>query len=286
LKTFEAVARRLSFTQAANELNVTQAAVSHQVKLLEKYLELNLFIREPRSLQLTDAGRELFLPLSQSFDQMEASILKLRPKPQSKTLKIRMGSAFAAKWMSPRLADFKQKHPDIELLFNYSQSLVNFNDSDIDMCITFGSGKWPDVSTYPLMPLDFFPVCSPAFLRQHGPFEHPSQLRGLPLLHDLNYYIWTRWLSQVGATDVDPQRGSILDDSNVLMKAAIDGQGIAMGSSALTYDNFAAGQLVKMFDDVFHSDWLYYLVLPDNKAISQPLATFRDWVLSYTELKN
>ncbi|EPJ54027.1 MAG: hypothetical protein OFPI_08170 [Osedax symbiont Rs2] len=283
LKAFEAVARKLSFTLAANELNVTQAAVSHQVKSLEQYLQLSLFIRQPRKLQLTKEGKKLLLELSQCFDQMEASILHLLPQQQRQSIKVRMGSAFASKWMSPRLPEFSQQHPDIELLFNYSQSIADFKDTDIDLCITFGSGNWPAVIAYPLLKLDFFPVCSPDFIDNYGPIKTPAQLHNLPLLHDLNYYCWSRWLTQVGATGVDPERGSILDDSNVLMQAAIDGQGIAMGSNALIYDHLASGQLVSLFDDVFHSDWAYYLLIAKNKHISPSLATFRDWVLNYPE---
>jgi len=283
LKAFEAVARKLSFTLAANELNVTQAAVSHQVKSLEQYLQLNLFIREPRKLQLTKAGNKLLLELSPCFDQMEASILHLLPQQKRQSIKVRMGSAFASKWMSPRLPEFSQLHPDIELLFNYSQSVADFKQTDIDMCITFGSGNWPGVIAYPLLSLDFFPVCSPDFIRNHGPIKTPAQLHDLPLLHDINYYCWSRWLTQVGATEVSSNRGSILDDSNVLMQAAIDGQGIAMGSNALIYDHLASGQLIRLFDQAFHSEWAYYLLTAKNKNISTSLAAFRDWVLSFAE---
>lgn len=284
LKAFEAAGRHLSFTQAADELHVTQAAVSHQIKSLEEHLNAALFIRFPRRLELTDAGAELLAILSQCLDRIDNTVSSIMQQQYLPPLKLRMGSAFAAKWMSPRLPEFQHQYPDIELVFNYSQTLADFDKSDVDMCITFGDGKWPGLEAYPLIHLDFFPVCSPAFLHRHGDITETSQLAELPLLHDLNYYCWSKWLEQMGEHGVNPRRGSILDDSNVLMQAAIDGQGVAMCSTALAYDQLASGHLVRLFDQAFVSRWAYHLIYPAKHAQDQRVIAFRDWLLTHSQI--
>jgi LysR family glycine cleavage system transcriptional activator len=284
LKSFEAAARRLSFTLAADELCVTQAAISHQVKSLEQFIGSPLFIRLPRNLELTDSGAELLMSLSRCFDDMDATISSLSNKQHKKSLKLRMGSAFAAKWMSPRLPEFTRLHPQAELVFNYSQQLADFERSDIDISITFGDGNWPGLEVYPLIPLDFFPVCSPSFIHDHGTLSHPSQLENFPLLHDLDYYCWSHWLKQVGAEDVNPRRGSVLDDSNVLIQAAVDGQGVAMCSTVLVNDLLATGRLIKPFETVFYSRWAYYLIYTKKNQSNPDILAFRDWLLTHATL--
>ncbi len=284
LKAFEAAARRLSFTLAADELHVTQAAISHQVKSLEEYLQTPLFVRYPRKLELTEPGEALMHQLSKCFDEMDSAISGLLQQHNRQSLKLRMGSAFAAKWMSPRLPEFSQQYPEIDLSFNYSQVIANFDSTNVDICITFGNGEWPGLEAYPIIHLDFFPVCSPALVHRYGDITSPHQLADLPLLHDLDYYTWTQWLLQVGADDINPRRGSILDDSNVLMQAAIDGQGVAMCSTALVSDHLAAGHLVRLFDDTFVSRWAYHLAFPSKHANNPSIIAFRDWLLTHVDL--
>lgn len=282
LKSFEAAARRLSFTLAADELCVTQAAISHQVKSLEQFIGTPLFIRLPRRLELTEPGKQLLSSLTRSFDEMDATISSLSNRPQKQTLKLRMGSAFAAKWLSPRLPEFTRQHPQTELVFNYSQQLADFDRSDMDISITFGNGNWPGLEVFPLVPLDFFPVCSPSFIQDHGNLTDPSQLANLPLLHDLDHYCWTQWLKQVGAYDVDPKRGSVLDDSNVLIQAAVDGQGVALSSTILVNDLLATGKLIKPFESVFYSRWAYHLIYAKKDITNPNILAFRDWLLTHS----
>ena len=284
LKAFEAAARRLSFTLAANELHVTQAAISHQVKSLEAFLHTPLFERYPRKLELTEAGEALKKRLCVCFDEMDAAISSLLQQHNRQTLKLRMGTAFGAKWLSPRLPEFSQRYPEIDLAFNYSQAIADFDNSDIDICITFGDGNWPGVEAYPIINLDFFPVCSPALIHRYGEITSPNQFADLPLLHDLNYYIWTQWLKQMGATNVNARRGTIFDDSNVLSQAAIDGQGVAMCSGVLIEDQLAAGHLVRLFDTAFVSRWAYHLTYPSQYASNPNVIAFRDWLLTYADI--
>lgn len=283
LRAFEAAGRNMNFTRAAAELAVTQAAVSHQIKALEDHLGVKLFNRLPRKLALTDAGEQLLVTVSRSFDDMSAAILKVSKSPRrsgSETLTVRSPPSFTAKWLAPKLKSFRRRQPGIDLRIRHSNESPNFSRDRIDLAFTYGDGKWPDVVAAPVLTLDFFPVCSPAYLKAERPLDDPSSLGYYNLLHDATTKNWSAWFALAGVDDVDANRGTILDDTNVLIQAAIDGQGVALGSLVFVAEHLESGRLVRPFELVLESDLAYHIVCPEEYLSRQSVNAFRNWVLA------
>ena len=283
LRSFEAAGRHLSITRAAQELAVTQAAVSHQVKALEEHLGVHLFKRLPRKLILTMAGATLLPVISDSLDVISSTVTAIRRDSGTEKLSIRLAPSFAAKWLSPRLGTFQHEQPNIDLVLNHSNEAVDFRHSDIDLAITYGRGQWPEVVAEPVLSIDFFPVCSPNYLKSDRPLTDIDNLRHYTLLHDATYQNWTTWLNLAGLDDIEPRHGPILDDTNVLIQAAIDGQGIALGSAIFIADHLESERLIRPFDLVLESEYAYYVVCPEEHLKRPAVQAFWDWVLSERE---
>ncbi len=283
LRSFEAAGRHLSFTRAAQELAVTQAAVSQQVKALEQQLGVHLFRRLPRQLLLTMAGETLLPLISESLDLISSAVAAIRENPDKERLSIRLAPSFAAKWLSPRLGTFQDQNPDIGLVLNHSNEAVDFRHSDIDLAITYGTGVWSDVVAERVLSIDFFPVCAPDYIRSDRPLDDAGELSHYTLLHDATYENWVKWLKLAGADDVNPRRGTILDDTNVLIQAAIDGQGIALGSTIFVTEHLENKRLVRPFGQVLDSEYAYYIVCPEAHLQRPAVKAFRDWVISERE---
>ena len=283
LRAFEAAGRHLSFTKAAAELTVTQAAISHQVKALEEHLDVALFLRLPRQLELTKAGKLLLPVVRDAFNRISESVAELHKDVANAALTVRLAPSFAAKWLSPRLDDFRQKHPQIDLSLTHSNEPADFKRQAIDIAITYGKGDWRSVVADPVLSIDFFPVCSPSFMRGDHPLTDPANLTHYTLLHDTNHNNWSDWLALAGIEDIDPARGTVVDDTNVLIQAAVDGIGIALGSSHFVADRLASGRLVKPFDTVMHSDYAYYVVCPRKHLKRPEVNVFKTWLLEQSE---
>lgn len=284
LRAFEAAGRHLSFTKAAAELAVTQAAISHQVKALETHLGVALFTRLPRKLELTKEGSTLLPVVSACFNQISDSVAGLKQDTAGSVITVRLAPSFAAKWLSPRLEDFRRQHPDIDLALKHSNAPVDFAREDIDLAVTYGKGDWPGVAADPVLILDFFPVCCPAFMEGDHPLTRPDSLRYYALLHDADYRNWTDWLELAGLDDIDPKRGTVVDDTNVLIQAAIDGLGIALGSTSFVKDHLDAGRLVKPFDPVLYSDFAYHVVCPKEHLERSEVRAFKEWLLTQADI--
>ena len=284
LRAFEAAGRLLSFTKAAAELTVTQAAISHQIKALESHLGVVLFIRRPRKLELSPQGKALLPVVSACFDQIDASIATLRKHDRNHAITVRLAPSFAAKWLSPRLEDFRRRHPSIDLSLNHSNAAVDFGREQIDLAVTYGKGDWPGVVADPVLKIDFFPVCSPAFMRGDHPLTTLENLSHYTLLHDADHRNWTDWLKLAGLAEVDPTRGTVVDDTNVLIQAAIDGLGVALGSTSFVDDHLDAGRLVRPFDLDLQSDFAYYIVCPKHNLKRPEVRAFKEWLLTQAEL--
>lgn len=283
LKYFEAAGRLLSFTRAAAELNVTQAAVSHQIKLIEAFLGVSLFIRHPRKLALTEQGKGLLPEIIGAFDRVSMAIGAVSQEPASNMISVRLAPSFAAKWLSPRLKYFWLQNPEIDLCMFHAHAPVDFEREEIDIAVTYGKGDWPGVVAVPLLSLDFFPVCSPAFMQNDKPLTDIHNLRYYTLLHDANYECWTDWLRLAGLTDIKANKGNITDDTNVLIQAAIDAQGIALGSTTFVEDHLQSGKLVKPFELSLHNEFSYYVVCPESHLLNPAVKAFKDWLLSLVE---
>jgi len=279
LRAFEAGARHLSFTKAAEELHVTQAAVSHQVKALEEHLGYPLFKRMTRKLGLTEQGRALFPVVSEAFMRIAEAAENLRDAGDSRTLTVSVTPAFGAKWLVYRLPKFWQKHPDIDLRVHHSIQCADLRYDDVDVAIRFGAGSWDGLECEFMLRVDYTPVCSPALLKGKHPLKRPDDLRHHTLLHEDDYDGWTQWLAVAGVNDVNPRRGPILDDWTVLVQTAVDGVGIALGKPSMLARDLADGTLVAPFDITMLTDLGYHMVYLPGALEREKVRVFRDFIM-------
>jgi LysR family glycine cleavage system transcriptional activator len=283
LKCFEAAGRLLSFTGAARELSVTQAAISHQIKVIEEYLGFPLFVRYPRRLALTEQGKALLPEVIEAFDRVSLAIGALGKEVHSNLLSVRLAPSFAAKWLSPRLKYFWLQYPEIDLCLFHAHAAVDFEREEINIAVTYGKGDWSGVVADKLLSLDFFPVCSPAFMHNDKPLTDIDNLRYYSLLHDANYECWRDWIKLANLPAMDAEKGTIIDDTNVLIQAAIDGQGIALGSTTFVEEHLDSGKLIKPFDIVLLNEFSYYVVCPQSHLKNPAVVAFKEWLLSLVE---
>ena len=279
LRAFEAGARHLSFTKAAEELHVTQAAVSHQVKALEEHLGYPLFKRMTRKLGLTEQGRVLFPVVSEAFLRIAEAADDLRSAGDSRTLSVSVTPAFGAKWLGYRLPRFWQKHPEIDLKVHHSILCADLRYDDVDVAIRFGHGGWDGIDSEFVLRVDYTPVCSPALLKGKHPLRKPGDLRHHTLLHEDDYDGWTQWLAVAGVSDVNPRRGPILDDWTVLVQTAVDGVGVALGKPSMLARDLADGTLVAPFDITMLTDLGYHMVYLPGALEREKVRVFRDFLM-------
>lgn len=286
LRAFEAAARLKSVSRAADELNVTQGAVSHQIKTLEDWAGVELLRRSGRGIALTDAGERYAVALGPALDQVDLATRRLLASdPRKGWLTVSTMPSFAAKWLVPRLSGFRARHPEIDVWlatwwnFTDDETLNAFTDSDVDLAILYGDGAWRSVAAMRVMEEELFPVCSPAYLAQH-PMRTPADLARATLLHDEMRQDWRLWLKAAGAGGVDPERGPGFDDSALLIQAAMAGMGVALGRSALVAADLAAGLLVAPFDFRLKADLAYYLIGRPGTENLPKIKAFRDWLMS------
>jgi LysR family transcriptional regulator, glycine cleavage system transcriptional activator len=284
LRAFEAAARHLSFTKAAEELHVTQAAISHQVRALEEYLGVQLFRRQNRAVLLTDAA-QLSLPrLRDAFDQLAEAVESIRASDSENLLTVSVTPSFAAKWLVPRLDSFRKAYPDLEVRIDASTQLVDFARDNIDAAIRYGSGRYGGLVSELLMDVEVSPVCSPRLLEGEKPLATPSDLRWHRLLHTDwasqrgEEPDWRMWLLAAGVRDIDWSKGPQFNDWMLAMQAAIEGQGVVLGRSALVANDIAGGRLVRPFNVSVPGKFAYYLVYPEPAAKRAKVAAFRDWL--------
>ena len=285
LRAFEAAARHLSFTKAAEELNVTQAAVSHQVKALEERLGVPLFKRGNRSLLLTDAGQAYLPVLREAFDSIAVATDRVTLKSREGPLRVSSLNSLAAKWLMPRLLRFREQHPGIDILIHTSDQLVDFARDGIDVGIRYGKGTYAGLISDYLMGDVCFPMCSPQLIEKSGhPLVTPADLRHHVLLSDDAPTVpgmpdWRMWLRAAGVKGVDPSSGYAYSDSAMLVQAAVEGQGVAMGRYSIAELDLAAGRLVKPFDLEIPSQFAYYLATPPANLELPRVKAFREWIL-------
>ena len=286
VRAFEAAARNLSFTHAANELNVTQAAISHQIKSLEEWLGMPLFRRLNRAVSLTEEGSAYLPAASAALDGLASATAKLMRDGESRSLTVTTLDSFAAQWLMPRLKNFRARHPDIDVRILASDERVDFNRHEVDLAIRYGMGHWPGLEVTPLMTEELFPVCSPALLHGAHPLRRPEDLVHQILLHDdLSFsngaVDWQVWLRTVGADGgVDAGRGPFFGHSHLVIQAAIDGQGVALGREVLVADALADGRLVRPFEAVgLPLDYAYYIAHPEGALQRPAVAAFSTWLL-------
>jgi LysR family transcriptional regulator, glycine cleavage system transcriptional activator len=287
LRAFEAAARHLSFTQAAAELNVTQTAISHQIRRLEEELGIRLFVRQNRALALTPKARDYLPGVRAAFNDLRLATDRLLRKDDDNVLTISTLASLAAKWLLPRLTAFQEAHPGIDVRITTSTGLVDFKGGDVDAAIRYGRGHWPGLRAEWLMADEVFPVCSPALLTGKRPLRRPEDLRDHVLLHNTNNSDdWRLWLTASGLpADISKQPGITFDLILMTVQAAIDGIGIAMGRTSYVQDDIAKGRLVVPFEIALPADAGFYLVSPEATADPPKLRAFRNWLTAAAQNK-
>ena len=286
LRAFEAAARLLSISQAAAELNVTPAAISHQVKALEEWLGVPLFRRLNRQVLLTDAGQTCLKGLRDGFDRLAATVEKVRGRAGEAPLTVSAAPSFAGKWLLPRLERFRRAHPDIEMRIDANSRLSDFDRDNVDIGIRYGRGRYPGLRVDRLLAENVYPLCSPQLMRGPPRLRHPHDLARHTLLHidmpvmDEAEPTWEMWLRAAGVSDVDWTRGPHFSVSSMAIETAIAGQGVVLGSDVLCAADLAAGRLVKPFDVGLALDFGYWIVSPESAAERPKAVAFRNWLLA------
>jgi LysR family transcriptional regulator, glycine cleavage system transcriptional activator len=282
LRAFEAAARHLSFTRAAAELNVTQTAISHQIRRLEEQLGLRLFIRRSRTLLLTREAQEYLPAVRAAFEDLRLATERLQRPEKAQLLTVSTIASLAAKWLLPRLASFQDAHPGIEVRISTSNHLVDFRREEVDVAIRYGRGRWPGLDARWLMAEDIFPVCSPALLRGPRPLKTPQDLAHHTLIHaSTSREDWQVWLTAAGLPKALAARpGLTFDLSLMAQQAAMDGLGVALGRSVYVEADIAAGRLVVPFDVKLPAEAGFYVVAPQETAETPKIAVFRDWLIA------
>ena len=280
VRAFEAAGRRRSFTRAADELHVTQAAISHQVRQLEDWLGVPLFHRRNRAVDLTEAGQDYLAAASLALDVLGQATARLIEREAAGILTVSVLPSFAARWLVPRLGDFRLRHPEIDVRIAARNELADFARDDVDVAIRYGAGGWPDVAAIRFLEEELFPVCSPRLLEGELALRTPADLRRHVLLHDDSREDWRNWLLLAGVRDVDPTRGPMISDASMVLQAAIEGQGVALARSGLSAAELAAGRLVRPFPQALKARFAYFLVAPERTMERPKVRAFVDWVLA------
>jgi LysR family transcriptional regulator, glycine cleavage system transcriptional activator len=283
LKAFEAAARHESFTRAAEELCVTQGAVSHQVKALEAELGVKLFNRERQRLVITEAGRGYLEVVRDALDRIAAGTERLLQRQSAGSLTVSTSPNFASKWLVHRLGRFAQAHPGIDLRVSASLHHVDFAREDVDLAIRHGDGQASGLHVTRLCVEQLAPVCSPKLLRGRNGLRNPSDLARHTLLHINDRNDWVKWLDSAGVANVDLSRGPVLSEASMALDAAVDGQGVALARSALAAWDLIAGRLVRPFELALPVSYAYWIVCPKVTAKLPKIVAFRDWLLSEAE---
>jgi LysR family glycine cleavage system transcriptional activator len=285
LRAFEAAARHLSFTRAADELAVTPGAVSQHIRQLEEHAGSALFKREGRSLELTDTGRAALPLLREGFERLLDASALLREPPRRRQLTVSVAPSFAAKWLMPRLDRFHTEHPDIEVWISADMEVADLSEGAVDVAVRYGPGGYEGLISERLLAETVLPVCAPALLKGEHPIKAPDDLIHHVLLHDLSIDKdpscpdWAMWLKARGVTGVDPRRGPRFNQSALVIEAAVMGRGVALAKRTLAQADIEAGRLVAPFADGSTAiDFAYHVVLPRSRPLSASGAAFVDWL--------
>ncbi|TXH36765.1 MAG: transcriptional regulator GcvA [Rhodospirillaceae bacterium] len=276
LRVFEAAGRLLSFTRAAAELNVTQAAVSHQIRSLEDQLGQPLFERTTRRLVLTAAGERLLPAASAAFGTLERAVADLRRARAQLT--ITTTPFFGARWLAPRLGRFAARHPEIEVSVRHTTAMLDLGSEGIDLALRTGRGRWPGLEATLIAPLTMVPVAAPSYI-EHVKLHEFADMARATLLHDESREEWAEWLSIAGQDPALARQGPVFDDEHVLIAAVTSGQGVALVLRNLVEEEIDSGHLVPVFDLTIGEGWGYYLVHQAGMAKLAKVAAFRNFVL-------
>lgn len=288
LRTFEAAARHLNFTRAADELGLTPAAVSHQVKEIEEQLELVLFTRTSRTMRLTEAGNVLFEASIDALDLLNRAVSRARKVTRGTALlKVTLDAQFATKWLMRRVDDFRHQKPGIELRFDITYDVRDFERDDVDIGIRFGTGKYAGLCAHRLFDNIIIPVCSPALLASGPPLNEPRDLFRHTLAHiewsrqGVTWPNWSMWMQAAGVDDFDDSRTLVFGSSTDATQAALDGNAVALADFAMVANDLSQGRLVRPFELGIKvaPEFAYFLVYPQTVKDDARIVAFREWLL-------
>ena len=283
LRAFEAAARHLNFSRAADELSVTPGAVSQQIQNLEDYVGAALFKRTPKGLLLTDAAQTALPALREAFDRLAEAASLLTAAVDGRRLTVSVAPSFASKWLVPRLGHFEAAHPQVDVWVSADMDIVDFANGEIDVAIRYGAGRYPGLEVIRLMQETVVAVASPSLLAEH-PLNELSDLANQILLHDGSPDAdpscpdWTMWLAARGVKGVDGARGPRFNQSSLVIEAAMNGRGVALAKRALAQADLDAGRLVSPFQIATAVDFAYYVVHPKAKGRLPQVKAFVSWL--------
>lgn len=280
LKSFEAAARHESFTRAADELFVTQGAVSQQVKSLEAELGCKLFNRERQGLVLTEAGRDYLTVIRDAPDRIALGTERLVQRQSVGVLTVSTSPDFAAKWLVHRLGRFAEANPGIDLRVSATLHHVDFAREDVDVAVRHGDGTWPGLEVTRVCSEQLFAVCSPKLLTGRPRLAKPADVLKFPLLHLDDRKAWGRWLALAGVAAPEVLYGPMLSSASMVIDAAVDGQGVALARSTLAAWDLLSRRIVRPFDVHWRPARTYWIVGPKATAALPKIARYRDWLLA------
>ena len=280
LRTFEAVASHMSFARGADALHVTPAAVSTQVRALEQRLNQPLFHRHGRQISLTDAGRKLLPGVQRGLAELRQAIEVISQDHLEGVLNLSMMPSFLQKWLMPRLPEFYGANPQMDLMISVDNTLVNFNQTNMNAAVRLGGGHWAGLKSVKIMDDWIVPVCSRRFLKKNGPIDSVKDLQKYDLLFAPSG-VWDPWFRKFGESNRD-SRWSLLNDSISILMAAEQGEGIALTRWSLASREIEARRLVRPIDTVVKADWSHYFVAPPHYFDLPKVALFRDWLLDHS----
>lgn len=288
IKAFESAARHLSFTKAADELFVTQAAISHQIKSLESHLSIKLFHRKNRTLLLTEEGQAYFHDLKDIFINLQEATQRLSAMSTKGTITIATPPSFASQWLMPRLHEFSASYPDIDVRLKAVDLNEGFIDDSVDIAVYYGRGIWPNLVVSKLITEYLTPMCSPLLLetkrRQNIDIRSLADLKEFRLLHDSTRLAWKNWLNTFSISNVNVSQGPIFSHTMLVLQAAANGQGLALSDTVLAKPDIRSGRLVCPFNEKLESKNSYYLVAKAKDLENIKVSTFNQWMLSQAEV--
>lgn len=279
-RVFDAAARCGSFTDAAAELCVTPSAVSQQIRQLEDFLEVRLFRRLPRRIELTREGTALADVAHEALSMLGRVCERIIDPDLPSVLCVNAAPAIASRWLVPRLKRFMQQYPKIRITLLASSDPVDFDRQDIDVAIRWGNGHWPGVLATPLGAEPIFPVCSPSLLEAEGPIESPQALTRHTLLQVVNSGYWSEWFEAAGARGISFADTLYFSEPGLMLEAVAQGQGIGLASYLLVQSDLRSGRLVRPFATELQTEEGFYLLSSPAFANKPAIAEFREWLVA------
>jgi len=286
LRAFDAAARHMSFKHAADDLSVTPAAISQQIRSLEDFLGVDLFRRTNRSLVLTEAAQMSLLPLKEGFERLEEAVDIIAGSKTSIVLKVSVSPSFASKWLVPRLASYYERRPDAIVKISATMQVTDFKAEDTDIAIRYGRGNYDGLQSEELLRETLFPVCAPGLF--DGEAATPCAVLKHTLIHDDSSIEdesapnWTMWLKAAGVTAPDGMPAIHFNNNALAIEAAVAGRGVALARSAIAEEDIKAGRLIKPFGEAVPVNFAHHIVYPKEKIKNERVQDFIEWLREET----